>query len=141
MAALRSFLRRHEGGEGLATLAFGGALVLGVGGALFSGVDFALADARNSLTPDAAQAINVLVSDLFFPFSIGVCVFGIGIGLAILATRALPVWLGWVAVVLGVVGITPAGFFAFIVFMLWSLIVSVLVYQRSEPGPAAPSMS
>jgi hypothetical protein len=136
-AALRSFLRGHEGGEGLATLAFGGAIALGIGGALFSSIDWSLADARNSLTPDAARALHVLAQDIFWPFSVGVCVFGIANGLAILATNALPRWLGWVALVLGVVGITPLSFPAFIAFMLWSLIVAVLIYRQGEPVPAA----
>jgi hypothetical protein len=135
--ALRSFLKRREGGESLATVALGGAVLLGVGGAIFSSLDWALADARNSLDPSAAQAINVLQNDFFWPFQIGLVVFSIAIGLAIVSTGALPPWLGWVAVVLGILGITPVGFFAFLVLLPWSVVVSILVFLRSDTSPAS----
>ncbi len=60
-------------------------MLLGVGGAIFSSLDWALADARNSLDPAAAQALNVLSNDLFWPFQAGLAVFSIGIGLAIVS--------------------------------------------------------
>jgi hypothetical protein len=138
VGALRSYLRGHEGGEGLSTVAFGGALLLGAGGAIFSSLEWALAEARNSISPAAAEAINVLSNELFWPFEVGIVIFSIAIGLAILNTAALPKWLGWVALVLGVVGVTPAGFYAFWVIMLWSVIVSILVYRRSA-APSAPA--
>lgn len=142
VGSLRSFLRRHEGGEGLATVAFGGAVILAGGGAIFSSLDWALADTRNSITPAAAQAINVLSNDLFWPFEIGLAIFGVTIGLAILSTGALPKWLGWVALVLGIIGFTPIGFFGFLVFLVWSVIVAIMLYLRSGStgaGTAAPA--
>jgi hypothetical protein len=47
----------------------------------------------------------------------------------------LPVWLGWVTVVLGMVCLTPVGFSALLLGLVWILIVSVLLYRR-ETGPA-----
>jgi hypothetical protein len=137
VGSLRSFLRRHEGGEGPSAVAFGGAVLLGTGGAIFSSLDWALGDARNTISPAAAQAINVLSNDLFWPFQIGLVVFGIAIGIAIINTGALPKWLGWVALVLGIVGITPVGFFAFMVLLLWSVVVSILVFQRTDSSPTS----
>jgi hypothetical protein len=52
-----------------------------------------------------------------------------------LRTRTLPVWLGWVTLVLGIALVTPVGFFALIVGMVWILVVSVMLYRR-EAGPA-----
>lgn len=55
-----------------------------------------------------AEAINILSNELFWPFEVGLVIFSIAIGLAILNTGALPKWLGWVTLVIGVVGGTTA---------------------------------
>jgi hypothetical protein len=134
---LRSFLRGQEGGEGLSAVALGGAVLLGAGGAIFSSLEWALSETRNSISPAAAEAINVLSNNLFWPFEAGLVVFSIAIGLAILRTAALPKWLGWVMIVVGVVGVTPVGFFAFFAVMIWSVIVAVMLYRRGGE-PARP---
>jgi hypothetical protein len=134
-ASLRARLRRREGGEALAALAFAGAVLLAVGGAAFSAFSFALADARNSLDPSAAQALNVLSQDFFVPLAAGVCVFMTGNWLAILRTRTLPRWLGWVALPIGIAALTPAGFVVFLILLAWSLIVSALLYLRADQAP------
>jgi hypothetical protein len=135
VASLRSYLRQFPGAEGPSALALAGATLLGVGGTIFTSLGFALADARNSISPGAAEALNVLSNDFFWPFTIGVAVFGIGIGIAIVNSGALPKWLGWIAFVLGVVAFTPLGFFSFIIFLLWSAVVGVMIYMRGGAIP------
>jgi hypothetical protein len=137
------FLRAHlrnAGAEGLAALSFGGALLLAVGGASFSGIGLALADVPNKLNPSAAQALNLLSNDFFFPFIAGTAVFLIGSGLAVARTRTLPRWLGWIAVLLGVLALTPIGFFAFYGVMAWVLLLSVLLLLRSGRPVPSPAM-
>jgi hypothetical protein len=146
ISSLRSYFSRFEGGNGLATAAFAGGILIGVGGAVFSSLDFALADGRNDITPAGAVALNVLNNGFFFPFEIGLVVFSLCIGLTILATAALPKWLGWVMIVLGVVAVTPVGFFGFFAVLPWSVIVAILIYRRTGPaaagtGAATPSLS
>jgi len=139
-AALRTYLRRIEGARPLAALGFGGAVVLGIGFGIFGSLSWALADARNTLDPSAAQALNVLSNDFFWPFGVGVTVFGIGYGLAIARSGALPRWLGWVAFVLGIVGAAPGpGFIGFLGLLAWSLIVSALLYARGGRSHATPA--
>ncbi len=140
-ATLRSFLRRVENARPLAALGFGGAVVLAVGGASFSALGWSLADARNSLDPSAAQALNVLSNDFFWPFGVGVAVFGIGYGLAIARSAALPPWLGWIAFVLGILGVTPLSFFAFLALLAWTLVVSTLLYTRGRSAAPIASAS
>jgi hypothetical protein len=134
-ASLRSHLGRFQGGTGLARVGYGGAIVLAVATASFAAISWALADARTSVDPSAAQALNVLSNDYFWPLSVGVALFGIGYGLAIVGSRALPLWLGVVALLLGIIGITPLGFLAFIVLMAWSLFASVLAFRRAGDSP------
>jgi hypothetical protein len=139
ISSLRSYFRDKEGADGLSRAAFAGGILIAVGGAIFTSLDVALVDARNDLAPQAAQALNVLNNDFFFPFEIGLIVFSISIGLAIIASGALPKWLGWVQVVIGVVAFTPVGFFGFFVTLVWSVIVAILIYRRSAPAAAAPA--
>ena len=135
-ASLRSHLGRFQGGSGLARVGYGGALVLAVATASFAAISWALVDARSSIDPSAAQALNVLSNDYFWPLSVGVALFGIGYGLAIVGSKALPLWLGVVALLLGIIGITPLGFLAFIGLMAWSLFASVLAFRRVADSPA-----
>jgi len=138
-AAVWSHLRRFEAARALAALALGGAAVLAVGVASFAAFRWSLADTRNSLVPAAAQALNVLNEDFTWPFLIGIAIFGIGVGLAIVRSRSLPVWLGWIAVAFGIAGVTPASFVAFLVLMAWTLVVSALLFRRSAAPAAAAS--
>ena len=61
------------------------------------------------------QTFSALQSDFFFPLAIGFSVFLLASGLAMLRTGLFPAWMGWAAVVLGVLSVTPAGFFALLV--------------------------
>jgi hypothetical protein len=79
----------------------------------------------------------VLSNDFFWPFAVGVAVFGMGYGLAIARSGGLPRWLGWIAFVLGVLAITPLAFIAFLGLMAWSLVASTLIYLRSAPAAVA----
>ena len=140
ISSLRSYFKGRPGGaDGLSIAALIGGAFIGMGGAIFTSLDVALIDARHDIAPQAAQALNVLSNDFFFPFEIGLIVFSISIGLAIIASGALPKWLGWVQVVIGVVAFTPVGFFGFFVTLVWSVIVAILIYRRSAPAAAAPA--
>jgi hypothetical protein len=133
---VRTVLRQGERGPGLlSAVSFAGGVIFAVGLSVFVGLEFALADVSDKLDPAAVQAINALNGELFPPLVIGEITFILSVGLAILATNVLPRWLGWVAIVIVVVGFTPAGFFAFLAALLWMAIISVLLSQRAG-GPA-----
>jgi hypothetical protein len=134
ISSLRSYFKDKPGADGLSMSALVGGIFIGMGGAIFTSLYVALIDARHDITPQAAQALNVLSNDFFFPFEIGLIVFSLSIGLAIIASGALPKWLGWVMVVIGVVAFTPVGFFGFMVVLLWSIIVAILIYRRTGLG-------
>ncbi len=140
ISSLRSFFEDKEGANGLSRAAFAGGIMIAVGGGIFTSIDVALVDARHDVTPQAVQALNVLNNDFFFPFEIGLVVFALCTGLAIIASGALPKWLGWVMVVIGIVAFSPVGFFGFFIVLIWSVIVAILIYRRTgAPAAAAPS--
>lgn len=45
------------------------------------------------------------------------------------------------AIVFGVVAVTPIGWFTAFALAVWTLIVAVLVYLRTAPGPATPALA
>jgi hypothetical protein len=136
IASLYTLLRNSPAVHTMALLGLGGALMFALGFAVFGGVDFALADVPKKLTPDAAQALNVLDNELFLPLFIGAVVFGVATGLAIVRSGLLPAWLGWAVLVFGIAVGTPAFFIGLIGLLIWTLVVSVLIYRRSGLTPA-----
>ena len=91
-----------------------------------------------SIPPAATMALNALDRDMFFPIAIGTVVFNLGLGLSILRHGGFPRALGWLALVIGIVGITPLGFFAFMatgITIIWtSIALAGQVSRGATPG-------
>ena len=142
-AALRSYLKARSEGDGLITLGFSGMVIYVVGGLTLIGMEFAATDVPGKISPAAEQALNVLQDNVFFALLVGAGIFLIGSGLAVVATDALPKWLGWIAVPLAVLAVTPLGWLvAIFALPIWALIVSVLMFIRqgaTAPAAAAPA--
>jgi hypothetical protein len=140
---LRGELRRREDGTGvLSTISFGGALLLAVGGLAFAGFTFTLADlADNDPDPGAMQALNALNGNFFFPVAVGTSAFLLGAGILMIRAGYLSTWIGWAAVVIGVLAVTPIGFFAFLAALAWVLVVSILLAREPQARAAAPPPS
>ena len=143
LGTLRRALRAAAGDEGgLSTVALLGGLMIVVGASIFAGIGFTLGDAADDLPAEAVQALNALNSDLFFPVAVGTAVFNLGLALAVLRHGALPRALGWLALVIGIVGLTPGGFFAFLatgIVIVWASIV--LAQRAAGPGPQPAATS
>jgi hypothetical protein len=142
-ASLRSVLRRVEAGPSrLAAINYGGALIGATGLILLLSLSFAAAESVNDVPPSVTHTITVLNNEIFFPIAVGFGLFFLSAGILSVTTRVLPVWLGWITVVIGIVCITPAGFFALLVGVVWIAVVSVMLYLRgpdvTEPAPAPP---
>jgi hypothetical protein len=130
---LAGTLRKAQGETGgSSALSFGGGVIFTLGLAIFGAITFTLGDGANNLDPVAMQALNALNEDLFFPVAIGGGAFLLGGGTAILKTGTLPKWLGWLAIVIGVVAITPAGFVGFMALGVWTIIASIMLAMRAE---------
>lgn len=130
---LRMVLRRAPGEQGLlADVVFAGTVVFAVGGAIDSALSFALSEAATDIDPSAVQALQAFWDNDFLPLALGVELIVFSAGLSIVLHRSLPLWLGWVAIALGVVGLTPIGFVAFLGTGVWVLVVSVLLAVRER---------
>lgn len=133
--SLRGYLRRQKPAEALSAVLLGGAVLLAAGQTTVSGLGFALSDAPARLAPASAQTLNLLSNDMVLTSSAGFSVFGIASGLAILRAGLLPKWLGWLALAIGIVILTPAEFAAFIAFALWTVVVSISMTRRGSGQP------
>lgn len=134
VGSLRAHLCRSREAEAPSTVALAGAAVLVGGVAVYIGLDAASNAAPYALAPAAAQALNVLALQMVYPVLVGGCVFGIAAGVAILRSRRLPGWLGWVSIV---IGLTPVWIVQFLLLYVWAVVVSILLFRRSgatEPG-------
>jgi hypothetical protein len=133
---LRSVLRAAEGEGGvLSAVVLVGAAVLAVGAAIDATISFALAEAAEDVDPTAVQALQALWDNDFMPLAVGSTVFLLASGISIVRHAALPQWLGWAAILFGVVSLTPAGFIGFLGGALWILAVSVILALRARPAP------
>lgn len=107
-----------------------------VGGALASREEL-----QRDLEPGAAEVFSSIGTGFFFGGELLLAGFLLAVGLVVLGTRALPAWLGWVSLVLGLVALVPPIGWAVVVFAfpLWILAVSFLLWRRPvEPAPPAP---
>lgn len=139
LGSLRSALRTAEGGTGrLSAIAYAGGVVLVAGAAVDSSLQFAVAESVGDVPPGVTQTLSVLYGDFFLVFPVGLGTLLLATSIVSLRTKVLPAWLGWAAFALGILSLTPIGFFAFIVVLAWIAVVSVVLFrQQSTPAPTA----
>jgi hypothetical protein len=142
LGTLRRALRAAPGDEGgLSTVALLGGLVIAVGASIFAGIGFTLGDAADELPPPAILTLNALNSDMFFTVAVGTAVFNLGLALAVLRHGGLPRPLGWLALALGIAGLTPLGFFAFVATGIVIVWASVALAMRADTATASPPVA
>jgi hypothetical protein len=97
-------------------------------------IHFALADgADQKVSPTALQALNVLDNNVWLPFNSGLGVMMLGAAGLLLTEKALPRWMAWLALLLGIALFIPfADFIALIVALIWIIVASVMLYLAAE---------
>jgi hypothetical protein len=140
---LRNVLRAAEGaGHTLSAVVLAGATILATGLAIDATLNLTLVETAEDLEPGAVQALAALWHNDFMPMAVGGFIFILAAGLSIVRHGALPAWLGWVAIVIALGTLTPAGFIAFLLAALWIAVVSVMLTMRARRGdeaqPATP---
>ena len=141
-ASVRSALRRAEDGPGrLSAVSFAGAVIATIGLLVALSLTFSIADGADELSAGALKTLTVLSNGIFLPIAAGFALFFIATGILVLRSRLLPVWLGWLTIVLGVICLTPAGFFALLVGLIWVVAVSVMLYLRGAGRPEQATAS
>ncbi len=111
---LRNWLQRRDVDHRWGTVALTGGILFAVTGGIAAGALAALGDSPDHLTLSSAQTLNYLQNDLAAILaSMAFGVMAISAGVAMVKSALLPTWLGWVSLVLGILGVVPVGdFFA-----------------------------
>jgi hypothetical protein len=136
-AYLRRFLRAASPeGEMLSLVAFAGLVVVAMGFAIDTTILIALSEAADDINPVAVQSLQALWDNDFVPLVLGVLMFLWATGLSVIRSGVLPKWLGWVMILLGVVGLTPIGFVSAIGAAILVLVLSILLSLRARSGLA-----
>jgi hypothetical protein len=135
---LRDFLAVTPAAKRLATIGFAGALLFAASGAASAGALYAIAQAIDHADPATIQTLNIVAGSFSSGLgAAGVAVFLIATNVAVIRGNGrLPVWLGWVGIVLGVASIVliDPGIIA---MGLWLLITCITMLVRVQ----APSTS
>ena len=100
---------------------------------------FAAADTVGDVPPQVAQALTIASNEVFLPTAVGFALFYVAAGVVTLRTGIFPAWLGWLTILIGVANITPAGFFALVVGLIWILAISIVLYRRQGSEAAPPA--
>lgn len=143
LGSLRSRYLVAEGGTGrLTALAYGGGIAASVLGMLIPTADEVGALNKNDIDASGASVLHHFGDAFFIATEYTLPVFFFASAILTLRHAALPKWLGWFSLLIGIVLlIGPIGWAALIfAFPIWVLIVSVLLYTRAPAGaPAAGS--
>lgn len=142
--ALRSALRSREGGEAsFSALALGGAVMAAATVGLVGAIEAAAVSAAGDGLTEATVTLHKLDSFIFVPWVAGFAAMTLAAGIGGLRTTALPPWLAWVSIVMGVAFLTPAGFVPFLLMPLWLAVtgVTIVVRGREAVGRAAAGRS
>jgi hypothetical protein len=143
LGSLRSRYLAAEGGPGrLTTLAFGGGIAASVLGMLIPTADEVGALNKNDIDASGASVLHNFGDAFFIAAEYTLPVLFFASAILVLRYGALPKWLGWFSLLIGIaLLIGPIGWAALIFATpIWVLIVSVLLYTRAPAGaPAAGS--
>lgn len=128
-------VRAREAGQNLAgpSVMVGGAVLWAAGLLTGSMITLAQVDASDRKNADASVTLNYLANASWLPFIAGIAVFLIGAGMTALGTKLVPSWLGWFALVVGIVSLAgPGGFIGFFGGPLWMLVAGIYLATRSD---------
>jgi hypothetical protein len=132
-AVLAQYVRRGE--RWIAGGALAGAVCAAIGLTSTLGFDLVLATDTKNLTPGSAQTLNLLQNEFFLPLVLGIALFAILGGLAVVAGRILPAWMGWVLFAVGIAAlIPPVSWFALLATLLWVLAAGIWLTLQGPPA-------
>jgi hypothetical protein len=131
---LRQLLIECKADRLLVNLGFVGVILFASAGALSGGFRYALWDYLGSsvISTSTVQTLNSLQQDANVILSgVGQAVFLLATGIALVRSGALGRWLGWIAVVLGVIGVVIP-FFGPVPAGLWVIVACIVLLAGAK---------
>jgi hypothetical protein len=115
---------------------FAGATIASAGFLLAAVLQLTLASSPENLSASAVQALNALSGETWPAFTGGIGVMLLGAAGGMIPLRSGLRWLGWAALVLGLVIFTPLGFVGFAGAGLWIVLASVALTMQMRGSKA-----
>ena len=140
LGSLRAALYTAEGGVGrLTSIAYGSGMLAALCLLLQVAPTVQGAFDEDDLSADAAQSLQSMGEAFFGGTELTLIAMFVAVGLLILRTRVLGLWLGWVSLAIALLlAIIPIGWAGVVwAFPLWTIVTSVLLYLRSPAAPVA----
>ncbi len=135
-------LRGRQDHALLPNAAFGGALLLAVGIGFTAIVNLSAERAASHGYSVPAQTLSIVSNNGYFLNTTGIAVLLLAAGIATIRVPVLPRWLGWAAVVIGIISLAgPAGPIAAPVAILWVLVTAILLAINPPPAARADAES
>lgn len=137
-STVRATLAESTGGKSTVwhNIFLGGALIAAAGFFVSVCLTFALTSTPEDFSATTMQALNAIDSESWVGFTGGIGIMLLGAAGAMLPVQSGVSWLGWIALVLGILMFTPVGFFAFLGAGLWIALASVALTMRLRARPA-----
>lgn len=143
VGSLRQALVRADGHDGrLSAIASSGgvaAIALLAAGFALNSAGALRAQEAGSIPPETAAVFydgGLALTGLAAPLAMAVLLSATAA--VVFRSRAFPRWFGWLSAVLAVLGVvTPLSFVLFLVFPVWVLVASILVYRHERPEAGA----
>lgn len=140
LGTLRARIHALEGGVGrMASIVFGTGILTAAMSLAFvapyAAGGFAAGELDVPLEAGTAQALAILDDGFFIAGEAATAILLLAAGVAGLRTRAIPVWLAWASLVLGIAALLPwIGWAVFIWGLpLWVLVASIWMFLRPAP--------
>jgi hypothetical protein len=132
-SSLRRFLTRNNDSRLLSSAITSGSAVYATGVLAMAMLTMGLVDAAKHSMGGVAQTLNVLASEDWVPVVAGISITALASGVISLRTGALPRWLGWISIVLGIMAIAgPVGGIAFLLFPVWNVVLAAVILRRGS---------
>ena len=110
-----------------------GTVLIAVGISVDAASRLALLDAAEHMPTAAVVAISAMLQYLWVPFLLGMVLITVGVSASAKQTGLIPSWLAWIGYATALILVIPhpISFIGFLVFAIWLLLSSIIMFRRT----------
>ncbi len=110
-----------------------GTVLIAVGISVDAASRLALLDAAEHMPTAAVVAVSAMLQYLWVPFLLGMVLITVGVSASAKQTGLIPSWLAWIGYATALILVIPhpISFIGFLVFAIWLLLSSSIMFRRT----------